>query len=176
MTRRSLALALLGWTAVVVLVSFAIWVVIDGAGGELGEDATEVTSGLTTASVPTQQPRPTRTASRTPSATPSSSPPTSAPEAPTSADPPTAAPPPAQVRTWQGRAGSVTVACTGATLSLKGAAPSDGYRVDKRESSGGREIEVRFEQVSGGEDEVEVHASCRAGTPVFEVDDKSSDD
>jgi hypothetical protein len=68
------------------------------------------------------------------------------------------------------------VSCTGATLRLEGATPSDGYRVDKKESNGGREIEVTFEQVSGGDDEVEIHARCRAGAPAFEVDDRSSDD
>lgn len=172
MTRRSLALALLSWTAVVVLVSFATWRVIDGAGNELGESSADVLPGAQTSTPSTPQPTPTPTASRTPTPTrPGTSPPSGVSPTPTAS-----AQPAVHVRTWRGRAGSVTVACTGDSLRLEGATPSDGYRVDENESDGGREIEVKFKRVSGAEDEVEIHATCRAGTPVFSVDDQSSDD
>lgn len=85
--------------------------------------------------------------------------------------------PSAEVRTWQGAAGSVTVRCVGPRISLVSTTPTDGWRmeVDKR---GPEEVRVHFErgetddesESEGDEREAQVQARCGGGVPRFSVE------
>jgi hypothetical protein len=165
-------LVAIAWVGVVAAGSAVTWVVIDRAGQQ-------VTAGAGTGptqppTVGTVGPAPTAVAtrSRKPSATPTSTPSaghtsTTAPSTPTSpsARPPKSSPAVHTVtRTWSGAPGTVTVSCTGGTAQFKGASPNDGWTVERGDDGG---VEVTFRN---GESEVQVHATCVAGEPRFQVE------
>ena len=70
--------------------------------------------------------------------------------------------------TWSGTGGTVTVACTGATLSLVGATPEDGYSVEVEKD--GSHLEAKFRRQGEDEREVKVEARCSGGAPRFSVE------
>lgn len=117
--------------------------------------------------------------STTPAPSTSSAPQTEEPPAPPRTQQPSAQPssrqssqPPeqrTQVRSWQGSAGSVTTACTGASISLESVTPSDGWSVEVDDRGPGR---VRVELSTRGDDqrETRVEAECSGGVPRFDVD------
>jgi hypothetical protein len=181
-------LAVTVWVAVVIAGSALTWLAIDRAGQQV--------TGSPTASetqppvVGTIGPAPISTASpssRHSGGTPRSS----GPAAPTSASPtaratsavPTKRPsssatktssvaPRTVTRTWTGAAGFVTVTCSGAQATLKGASPADGWSYEPGDESGDS-VEVKF---SNGTTEVQVRGSCVGGTPQFTVESGSSSD
>ncbi len=145
---------------------------------------------------PTRKPRPTRTPTTSPrSAAPTTSvspeatatTPTTPEQGPTSQPSPTRRPSPTrepaptpQERTWAGRAGTVSVRCVGARISLLSATPANGWRyeVDER---GPQRVKVQFQSAgsdrsesesegSGDEQEIEVRAECAGGVPRFRTD------
>jgi hypothetical protein len=79
-------------------------------------------------------------------------------------------PAPAQVRTWQGQAGTVTARCQGARISLQSATPDDGWAV-RVDSRGTTAVQVRF--TTGGDDDREretlLSGTCSSGAPRFAV-------
>lgn len=132
-------------------------------------------------SAPSSSAGPSGTPSSPPTGQPSS-PPSSPPTSSSStgsgpANPPTSATPaPTAVRrTWQGEAGAVVAECKGARISLVGAQPNSGWRVEV-DGRGPEEVSVHFRSSSEegdereearGSGEVEVHARCQAGAPAF---------
>jgi hypothetical protein len=92
---------------------------------------------------------------------------------PTSAKP-TATTTPTTLRgSWSGAAGKVVASCTGTTVRLVSAIPTDGYKVQS-DGSGGTLLEVEFEQAGTHEDdeggETHLKVSCNAGAPAFRRD------
>ena len=204
MTVRRL-LAVVAWTLVVLVCSGVVWGVIRTAGTGVtsasslpGSTGTAIPADRATPATPTTPPRPHRhrhphrtgptqapSASPTPTVAPSArpSPPsaTGGPRTGTSGhDHP--APPsgtqqqPTEVRrTWQGKAGAVVAGCRGSTITLHGAQPNSGWRIEVGDR-GPEEVEVHFatEQDDGGE--VEVHARCVGGEPRFSASSSASDD
>jgi len=74
---------------------------------------------------------------------------------------------PAEVRrTWQGNAGAVVASCRGTTVSLRGAQPNSGWRVEVG-NRGPEQIEVQFSTVRDDGGEVELRARCISGEPRF---------
>lgn len=127
------------WIAVVAAGSALAWFAIDGAGRQVtpAEPLTSTT------------PRPTAT-----TALPSTSPAPTAPGAP-------------RLGTWNGRAGTVTVGCSGRRGRLVAATPADGWRVEREDSAS--QVRVVFER---SETEVRVRADCSAQGPGFHVETK----
>jgi hypothetical protein len=191
----------LAWLVVVVVVAAVTWQVIDAAGRQvLGSgSSTPLTAAGSTADAqnalpsgsPSRRPRPadddSSVAPRTPSAAagtgvPEDQPgvePNDGPGAEPSATPsqsprqqPTQqAPPQAQVRSWQGAAGTVSASCTGATISLQSVTPNDGwgFEVDDR---GPQRVRVEFTSRGEEEHETRVEAECLGGEPRFQVENK----
>lgn len=160
------------WVAVVATISLSVWSVIRSAGGEVygGTEETVVIEPLPQSAVTSTAatPRPKKhkrhhaTKSESPSPTPS----------PTKAQPPSTPPKPKPTptrpagvtRLWSGPPGTVVSECTGTLIRLKGANPNSGWTVHV--DRGSRELEVKFTR---GEQEVEVHARCSGGSPVYEA-------
>jgi len=69
-------------------------------------------------------------------------------------------------QTYTVEGGILTVACTGPSISLESATPSDGYqlRVDR---SGPDRVEVRFESDGGGS---RVEVTCVGGRPSAQIE------
>ncbi len=67
--------------------------------------------------------------------------------------------------TWRGTAGSVTVVCDGARVSLRAASPANGYSVEVRER-GPEEVEVRLESDDA---ETDVEVRCVGAEARFDV-------
>ena len=179
MSRRMWTFAVAAWVAVVIAGSGLTWIAIERAGDQV--TAAPESPGSTQPPVlGTVGPAPTTTApSRTPrqgTATAAPSPsrpstwtspstPVSRPTSPPSSPP---APPPvarAELRTWSGSPGSLTVSCTGRQVSFRSATPSDGWSFERGGSSG-EDVEVTFKS---GESEVQVRATCSGGVPQFAV-------
>ena len=69
---------------------------------------------------------------------------------------------------WSGQAGRVTATCRAQQIRLDAAVPANGFTVE----IGGRgpeTLEVEFHQTQG-ESETKVKGVCRAGAPVFAVE------
>ncbi len=183
MSKRWWIVAPLTWAAVVAVVALLAWSVIDSAGESVLADAPRdpvvPTDTSSTddgdASDPDDSPmpgdpsdRPSRSSSPTdatsaPPSTPPTSPDT---EEATETSAPTAT---TQTRSWQGEAGILRVSCTGPSIRLEGASPSNGYEVDKSESHGGSELDVRFRSADGDR-RTEIEARCVNGVPDFAVE------
>ena len=179
-------MALIAWLGVVVAGSTMTWATINTAGQEVLSRGAVPTARETDGGTPSRRdegtprpdprrkPTPNPPARRTPSPAPSPSPegPTSSPDpsrrqaptpqptrsTPTNESPRTAA--------WRGGAGSVTVLCTGSSISLQAASPNNGYSVEVRER-GPEEVEVRL---VADDAETRVEASCSSGRAQFDVD------
>jgi hypothetical protein len=67
----------------------------------------------------------------------------------------------------------VGAACTADRITVTGAAPSPGWRIQVRDT-GPEEVDVVFTRDDDG-GEVEVHAACVDGQPRFEVADETGD-
>jgi len=173
-------LSVIAWVVVVIAGSALTWVAISRAGGQVTADpSAEVTQPAVIGTVgpapmPTRTPRhprsthPTSTTSETTSG-PSTPPPTrTASPIPTPSRTPSTAPQ-TVTRTWSGQAGSVTVACTGATARFRSASPSNGWSFERSDDSGS-EVEVTFQR---DQTEVQVKASCVGGVPRFRVESGS---
>ena len=184
--RSTILLLALAWLAVVVAVAGLTWQVIDSAGRDvLTADDPPLSATGSTSDGSTRSARPSPREDQSPSRSPRPSDPGSPGTVPTdptttpSTEPssprpsPSSTPPPqpaqAQVRSWQGSAGSVSASCTGASIALQSATPYDGWTVEVDDRGPGR---VRVEFTSGGEDEreTEVEAVCSGGAPRFEVE------
>lgn len=113
-------------------------------------------AGATPTSAPSTRDEPT------PEPTPG---PTTGPASGTPSQPP---PPQTQVRSWQGAAGTVTVACRGATISLQSVTPSDGWGFEV-DDHGTQRVRVDFESREEDERRTEVESECGGGAPRFEV-------
>jgi len=184
--RPTLLLLPLAWLVVVVLVAGVTWRVIDSAGRQVltsGGPVPLSTSGATpdAESSPSHDPRGKSTEPPTPSRTPSPS--GAATAGASESAPPSDDPPPGQpsaqasqqqpsrteVRSWQGAAGTVSAACTGATISLQSVTPNDGwgFEVDDR---GPDRVRVEFESRGDDEHKTRVEAACAGGAPRFVVE------
>jgi hypothetical protein len=172
----------LAWLAVVVLVAGVTWRVIDSAGRQVltsGGPAPLSSSGATPgAESSPSQPTGSRkhdSKSEGPAATkapePDGSPSPGAAGATQPTQQPSQQPPQTQVRSWQGAAGTVSAACTGATISLQSVTPSDGwgFEVDDR---GPQRVRVEFTSRGEDEHETRVEAECAGGEPRFQVETK----
>jgi hypothetical protein len=174
------AFAVAAWVAVVIAGSGLTWIAIERAGDQV--TAAPESAGATqppvlgtvgpapTAAVPSGTPSVPSPAATTP--THSSPPPSPSSPVARPSSQPTSAPPPAaraEVRTWSGSAGSLTVSCTGREVSFRSATPSDGWSFERGDSSG-EDIEVTFKS---GEGEVQVRATCSGGVPQFRVQSES---
>jgi len=160
------------WVVAVAGVSVTAWVAIDRAGRDItGPSASAlppafIGTALATTTPSSAPPRTHATVVPTPSRTsanPTRSPsPTHSPTAPTIP----------RDRTVTVTGGQVSVRCTGATIQLRIAQPSNGWRVEV-ERSGPVEVEVGF-QLGDNEDAGKTHviAVCSAGTPVFTVENE----
>lgn len=166
------------WLAAVAGVSVTAWVAIDRAGRDITGPSV---SALSPASIGTA------VATTTPGSVPTRTQATPVPSAPTTSTSPTRSPSPAQPshsptapassttlrdRTVTVTGGQVSVRCTGATIQLRIAQPSNGWRVEV-ERSGPVNVEVGF-QLGDNEDagKTNVKAVCSAGTPVFTVENE----
>lgn len=127
------------WLVVVAAGSVLAWLAIDGAGRQV--TPAEPLTGATARPAATSAPP-------SPSGTPTAS----------------AA---ARLGTWNGRAGSMTVSCVGASGRLVGATPADGWRVERKDL--GSQVRVLFER---NDAEVRVRAVCSAQGPDFQVETK----
>ena len=85
------------------------------------------------------------------------------------ASPSSPAPPPpapaSEQRTWQGSSGNVVAACSGASISLRGALANTGWRVQV-ENRGPQTVQVHFER-SDDSAEVQLVGTCSQGAPGF---------
>lgn len=185
MTRSKVAGFVAAWLTVVAVGALVVSFVI----GEVGRVASTagsipaVTRQDRTTTPDPETPTPSATPTRRPrhhaapraSATPTSRAGALAPSrsaAPTVAPTRLAAPRPrTEVSTRSGTGGTVTVACTGASIALRGATPDDGWRLE-RGSSGPAEVEVTF---LSGQQQVQVQSHCSGGSPVFEVEHETGD-
>ena len=120
--------------------------------------AVPTTSGATTT---TTQPSPTTTTSPATTST------TVAPTTTTVPDTTTTTVATTGPFTFPVNGGSVTISCSGNTISLGGAVPDLGFAVEV-EKSGPDEVRVEF---TAGETEVEVRIECLDGVPAIELDD-----
>jgi len=167
--------------------------VLDGGSGQAGPlSQQEVTAALAAAhaAAATPGPGPDQTLSPSPSAAATTAGPSPSATATTAGPLPTAtgatpshapsprptvgpAPPtPTQVvRTWAVTGGEVAVACSGDSISLLYATPSDGWTVDVG-SAGPRRVEVELTQDGK---ETKVSAVCAAGTPERDVQEHAED-
>jgi len=166
------------WVVAVAGVSVTAWLAIDRAGRDItGPSVSALPPASIGTAVATTTPGsvPTRThATPVPSASTTSANPTRSPSPAQPSDSPTA---PASSTTLRDRTvtvtgGQVSVRCTGATIQLRIAQPSNGWRVEV-ERSGPVEVEVGF-QLGDNEDagKTNVKAVCSAGTPVFTVENE----
>ncbi len=170
----------LAWVGVVALVALLAWSVIDNAGEGVLADAprdpvvpsgTVPGSSSTSAEIdegPTLTPEPSSDGPSTPGSTEGSgsAPPTTESDPDVTTD---AVAPAPRTSTWQGEAGTVRVSCTGSSIQLEGASPSNGYEVDQNDQHGGSELRVRFESFDG-DLRTEIEARCVNGTPDFSVE------
>lgn len=164
-TLATLITSLVVWRAVAVLDSGTRTEVLSGAqvsGLLASETATPAPSTSSRVTIP-----PATVPATSTTAEPTTAPVTTAPTtaAPTKASATTTKPaPPAAspvARTWTVTGGVVSASCTGATISLLYATPSDGWRV-KIEKRGPETISLEF---VNGEKETKVHGVCSAGVP-----------
>lgn len=195
--KRLSAVALLSvaWLGVVVAVSAVTWTVINSAGQEVltSEGSRSLPAGGIAGSPhparspgaqglhprarsgsPAPSPRTSPDPGRATPASPVAPAPTSPPATPTSAPSPATSQPPrgpapqAQVRTWQGQAGTVTTRCEGSDITLQSASPSDGWSIDVG-SRGPAAVQVRFRTGDDRERETQVKGTCAGGVPRFAV-------
>lgn len=175
--------AVAAWVAIVIAGSGVTWLAIDRAGQQVSSNPlssvpTQPIVVGTVGPAPKSSAKPSRTPSRTatPTAVPTGSTstsatttsrPTSRPSAHDTSSAPLAH---TETRTWSGAPGSLTVSCTGQQARLKGATPSDGWSVERGDTSGDN-IEVKFEN---GESEVQVRATCVDGVPRFQAESSTS--
>ncbi len=187
MRRRGGILAVLAtWLAVVIVGATAVWAVISRAGEELVTGSAQPgLGGVTSSAAPTsiatgptleQRPRKSRTAqpgngagggSTSPSAAASSSPPTgdTSPSPGTSPAPPPA--PSSRTETWNGKPGTVTLACRAdGTRGQYSVYARGGWEAETEQEDSGLEVHFRRQDADG---EVELKASCDGGRPRFEV-------
>ncbi len=195
---RVIVVTIAAWVAVVLMGSSLVWTVISRAGdGVTGSSAPVLAGSDSIAPNPDRtslgSPSPHHTGHRDhtkhqnhtskphtdqPSSSPKpSSSPSSSPSTPSGhhskhhnghSKPPTAPNP--ELRTWSGKAGSVTVSCTGSLIRLVSAQPNVGYRVEV--DRGTREVQVVFQRTGEGA-EVQITGVCSGGTPQLhsEFDD-----
>ena len=170
MRRSTVLLGGLVWLAIVVAVSAITWFVIDAAGRDVltsGQASTLPTAGgAASQDTPSGTPGGDRTSSPGPSSPRS----TATRDATAPAIPGTV-----QVRAWQGAAGTVVARCTGSSVTLQSATPTDGWGIEVKER-GPREIEVEFEQNGESEGRTRVEGGCAGGVPRFVVDASFDDD
>ncbi len=161
------------WLVLVASVSTVVWQVIGSTGTQLYADRSQsvvpelpVTSAVPTADA-SRKPRPHKRHHNSPQptatdhASPSTLNPTSRPSKSATSKPVAAV-----SRAWRGEAGTVIVQCRGSYITLEGANPNAGWRIEVERGS--RQVKVSFHQGDEGA-EVEVQASCSGGSPVFEV-------
>jgi len=145
------------WLATVAGASATAWVAIDRAGRDIsGAGVSSVTAASLGASSDTTAPG----SNPSPSVTIGS---------------PTAASQTPRDRSATVAGGQVSARCTGETILLRIAQPSNGWRVDVKES-GPRAVDLVFER--GGEDaegRTRVTALCENGTPGFTVANSAVD-
>ena len=165
------------WLLVVVACSTAVWAVIGSAGRGVTSShtgigpvpsATPGPTGPSTSPPPPTAPSAPRSPSTAGSGQEQSTSPSRPARAPATRDvprPPRPQPAAEVRRTWTSPAGSVVVACRGATISFRGAQANSGWGVDVRER-GPEEVDVRFES-SGDAEDVGVESSCVGGQPRF---------
>lgn len=164
------------WLATVAGVSLTAWVAIDRAGRNITGDGASAlppaligtaVSATTPGSLPTRTPTTRRPSASTTSANPTSS---SSPAQPSDGPTAPASSPTLRDRTVTVTGGQVSVRCTDATVQLRIAQPTNGWRVEV-EKSGPVEVEVEF-RLGDNEDtgRTRVKAVCSAGTPVFKVE------
>jgi hypothetical protein len=189
--RRFPAMALLAWFTVVALGSGLVWTVISHAGASVVSNAAPLyadeatqnpvpqpSGSSTTHSSPTKSPEDKNTKkhdSSKPTTGPTTGPSQGEPSSNSSPSPshnttpkPDKSTPDTQRRTWSGKAGTVSVSCTGKRLRLIAAQPNVGYRVEV-ENEGSDELKVKFEP-SGDGGETVVKAVCRGGTPRLTIE------
>ena len=196
MSRQRVLGAILAWLVVVASVSALVWLVISRAGDDLvASEQTPMTTAQTPLTTGAPTPAPDTTSPATPRATPSKKPsaaspspspqvtptpsasPSATPDEQTSSPPSPSASPDGERRTWQGRPGSIVVACGTSGIRLVSAQPVNGFRAEVHDEDGS--VAVEFE---GGEDESGLHATvsarCVGGVPTFDVqsDEESGDD
>lgn len=192
MVRRGLVVAATAWLVVVLVGATMVWAVISRAGQELV--AGETGSGIGPGQVAPREPRttgpqsplkPRRSATpdrprhspggRTDEASPdASTEPSSAgpspsqqpPPPPDSASPPGGGGDESKTDTWSGAPGSFTVTCNGSSVTSFSATQNGGWSVEAAREAG--KVEAHYHKV-GGEQEVEVTATCTAGGPRFSV-------
>jgi cytoskeletal protein RodZ len=155
--RRMTLLAVLTWCVVVAVTASLVWVAITRAGRGVSTVALPATASATTSSPAT---------STSSHATTTSSPTgTSASSSSRSSTTASSASPRPRPQSTTVTGGTVTVACDGSRITLRGAAPAVGWSVES--DTGGDVVEVKFRS---GESETEVHARCVAGTARFETE------
>jgi hypothetical protein len=186
-TARAVVLAVTAWVSVVALGSTLVWAVISRAGEGVVDGAVAAGSPEPTQTLTPVQPSAGavgQAASRAPGRRPS----TNAPSALSSSGPTTSAPTPTQpgtqqtkrpgsspssgpapsatkLRTWNGKVGTVTAACTGQRIEYRSASPRAGYKLEWEYD--GSTLRVKFESTGEQGGETEVRASCRSGAPEF---------
>lgn len=176
--RRSVLVAVIAWLGVVIAGSTMTWATINTAGQEFLSPGGVPTPRADATSGPSRPDRtdPPGPRDRSPSASPGDGDrrrPTQEPPAP---DPtrtdgadraplPEAPEPGPRPFTWRGAAGSVTVVCDGARVSLRAASPANGYSVEVRER-GPDEVEVRLESDDA---ETDVEVRCVGAEARFDV-------
>ena len=167
-------LPLLGWAAIwgiiVAVSATGVWVAISRAGNHVTSQTAPTLPGTHTIT-PAAQPTPRATPSATPRPIPQATPlPTPRPSSrPTPSDPRTDNPGPVATRaSWSGSAGRVTATCRGQQIRLDAAVPANGFSVEIG-NRGPETLEIEFHQTRG-ENESKVRGVCRAGGPVFTVE------
>lgn len=189
MNRRA-ASALVVWCLVVAAGIVAVWLVISRVGDEVTDPSAMVVQPTGTVAAGDPRPRsggrpeprrhgPSKPSGHGSSAAPSASgspPATTPPASPPSSgsQSPGATSVTARPGTWQGTAGLVRVTCRGPSISLTGASPNPGWRINIG-SRGPQEVEVELEK-QGGERHTQVRAVCSGGTPRFTVHNEGEGD
>lgn len=171
--RAGRVLTVLAWAIAAVVAGTLAWWAVTLVGAAAGRSRDGVLSAPEVAeALAAEQAAASATPSgsiSTPDATPGTTPgPTASTPGPGTASP--TDPAAAEVsRTWDVIGGQVAATCAGPTISLLYATPTDGWRVEVKDS-GGEHVEVEFRR---GEAETKVRATCVDGVPeaVTESDD-----
>lgn len=194
MVRRSLLVAVTAWLVVVLLGSTMVWAVISRAGREVvAEDGGQIAAATSPAADPSSAhhtkraghgPRhhasarpssdPTGPGAATDSASGDSSRPHSDHSDDTSPTHSSSAAPQTREGAWSQVGGTITLACTGSTISSWGATPDQGWKASAEKHSS--ELEVKFTASGENDRQVEVQASCAGGNPHFHSERSGSED
>jgi hypothetical protein len=173
---RTVVLAAAAWVVVVIVGASLNWAVISRAGEDVGNGTGPVLSADATSpparSAPATSVPTSNDGSTTTPISPRPSSPSTSSAATTSSPTTTSASGPAEQqpvrRSWQGTAGFVLAACTGAAIDLVQAVPNPGFRAEL-DDTGPDKIRVEFESMDD-ERRTRVYAVCVGGEPSFEVD------